>query len=26
LPIFFKFKSETKEKSLCTLHDFVFTF
>jgi len=23
--IFFKFKSSTKEKSLCTLHDFVFT-
>ena len=22
--IFFVFKSETKEKSLCTLHDFVF--
>ena len=23
--IFFKFKSPTKEQSLCTLHDFVFT-
>ena len=24
LPIFFKFVSDTKDKSLCTLHDFVF--
>ena len=24
--IFFVFKSDTKEKSLCTLHDFVFTY